>query len=115
MQQAHAQRAAGRLTEATLLEAAEHADALMTAALLAVAAKVPVAVVEQAASLRSAKALVSLVWKAGFSMRVAGPVQALLGHLGPKQALAAGEEAGGFPLTVEEMRWQVDFLQHIGR
>ncbi|MGB6903379.1 MAG: hypothetical protein WBD98_11165, partial [Acidobacteriaceae bacterium] len=95
--------------------AVERADSRRCAALLAVAAKVPLASVERAATLRSAKGLVSLVWKAGFSMRVAGPVQMLLGQLGPKQVLLASDDGGGFPLGPDEMRWQVDFLQHIGR
>ena len=114
VQHAHALHGAGRLTEATLLEAAADGDTRRLMAHLAVAGKVPVAAVERAATQRSAKALVSLVWKAGFSMRAAGPVQAVLGQLAPRQVLPAGED-GGFPLTADEMRWQVEFLLHIGR
>ena len=67
-------------------------------------------------TLRSAKALVSLVWKAEFSMRVAGPVQMLLGQLGPQEVLQTGDEGSeGFSLTQDEMRWQVDFLTRMGR
>jgi uncharacterized protein (DUF2336 family) len=113
VREAEALRAAGRLDEAALLAAAERADVRLCTALLAVAACVPVAAVERAATLRSARALVSLVWKAGFSMRCAGPVQTLLGHLGPAQALR-GREGGAFPLAEDEMRWQIEFLQHIG-
>ncbi len=111
---AHTLLKAGRLDEAALLAAAERADARLCTALLAVAANVTVAAVERAATLRSAKALVSLVWKAGFSMRSAGPVQVLLGRLGPQQVLRGGD-GGTFPLAADEMLWQVDFLQHIGR
>lgn len=114
MQLAWSLREAGRLDEAAVLAAAERAEAHLCAALLAVAADVPLAAVERAATLRSAKALVSLVWKGGFSMRCAGPVQALLGRLGPLQALRGGD-GSTFPLTPDEMRWQVDFLQHMGR
>ena len=103
-------REQGRLDEEAVLAAAERADARLCAALLAVAAGVPVAAVERAATLRSAKALVSLVWKAGFGMRCAGAVQALLGRLGPADVLR-GE---GFPLSAGELRWQVDFLRHAG-
>ncbi|HET9019567.1 MAG TPA: DUF2336 domain-containing protein [Acetobacteraceae bacterium] len=111
--QAQGLRAAGRLDEAALLEAAEQADARRCTALLAVAADVPVATVERTAALRSAKGLVSLIWKAGFSMRCAVAVQALLGRLDPTHILRGGTD-GGFPLSTEEMRWQVDFVLHVG-
>ena len=113
MRQAHALRDAGKLDEAALLAAAERADARRCAVLLAVAAGLKLATVERAATLRSAKGLVSLIWKAGFSMACAAPVQALLGRLGPSQVLR-GSETGGFPLALDEMRWQIEFLQHIG-
>ena len=99
----------GELTEATLLTALRSGDIRRGATLLAVAAAVPLAVMDRAASLRSAKALVSLVWKAGFSMRAAAPVQAVIGQLGPDAAMAPSP-SGGYPLTPEELGWQLDFL-----
>ncbi len=103
-----------RLDEAALLAAVHRGETTITTALLAVAADVSVSVVERAASLRSAKGLVSLVWKAGFSMQVAGPVQVLLARLSPAVALRASP-GGAFPLAVEEMRWQLDFLGRMGK
>ena len=102
-----------RLTEDAVLGATQRGETRFAAALLAVAAEVPLAVVDRAGSLRSAKGLVSLVWKAGFSMRVAGAVQALLARLPPPAVLPAGP-GGSFPLAVDEMRWQVDFLSRAG-
>ena len=104
----------GRLTEAVVLEAARQGETRLAAALLAVAAGVPITVVDRAAALRSAKGLVSLAWKAGFSMRVAGALQTLLARLAPNAVLPAGP-GGSFPLAVEEMRWQLDFLGRMGR
>ena len=78
------------------------------------AAGVPASVVERAATLRSAKALVSLVWRAGFSMQVAGPLQTLLART-PPGAVLRGGPGGAFPLAIEEMRWQIDFLMRMGR
>lgn len=101
--------AQGQLDEGVLLDAARAGDSRRTAALLAVAAGVSTEIVDRAVTLRSAKALVSLIWKAGFSMRVAGPVQSLLGRLGPAGVLAPARD-GGFPLTLEEMGWQLDLL-----
>ena len=89
-------------------------EARIAGAMLAVAAAVPVAVVDRAARLRSAKGLVSLIWKAGFTMRCAAPVQMLLARLAPANTLRA-TSSGGFPLAVDEMRWQLGFLTQIAR
>jgi uncharacterized protein (DUF2336 family) len=97
------------LAEGVLLEALQRAEVRYAAALLAVAARVPLAVVDRAAALRSAKGLVSLAWQAGFSMEVALPLQAQLARL-PPAAILQPPPQGGFPLMVEEMRWQLAFL-----
>ena len=99
----------GLLTEQVLLGAVRRGDVPMASALLAVAAEVPIASVERAASLRSAKGLISLVWQAGFTMRAGAAVQGLLGLLPPGEAQPAGP-GGRFPLTIEEMSWQIAFL-----
>ena len=112
--QAHDLAARGELVEETLLAAARRGEVRYSAALLAVAAGTPVSVVDRASSLRSAKGLVSLVWKAGFTMRVAVALQTLLARLAPDAVLTAGP-GGGFPLAVEEMRWQLEFLARMRR
>ncbi len=101
------------VTETMLLHAAQRGDAKLAAVLLATAAGVPLPVVQRAGSLRSTKGLVSLIWKAGFTMTVAAPVQALLARLAPT-ALLGPDPGGKFPLAVDEMRWQLDFLSRIG-
>ncbi len=106
--------AEGRLDEAALMDAVQRGEVRLATALLAVAAGVNASVVERAASLRSGKGLVSLVWKSGFSMRVAGPLQTLLARLAPEAVLRAAP-GGDFPLTTEEMRWQIEFLSVAGR
>ena len=78
-------------------------DARGAADLLAVATGVPITLVERASTLRSAKSIVSVVWKAGFPMRVAGPLQAVLEQLGPAAMLLPGPD-GQFPLSAEQMR-----------
>ena len=104
----------GKLAEEALLDAARRGDVPYAAALLAVAAGTSVSVVDHAASLRSAKGLVSLVWKAGFTMQAAVALQSLLTRLAPNAMLSAGPD-GNFPLAVEEMRWQLEFLGRRGR
>ena len=111
---AHHLAKSGLLTEDTLIAAARRGEARLCTALLAASAGVPAEVVDRAARLRSAKGLVSLVWRAGFSMRVAGPLQTVLARLPPDSVLHPTEH-GDFPLGAEEMRWQVEFLTRIGR
>ena len=96
--------------------AAEKMDALTKAGVHVVksAAELPAAVVDRATTLRSAKGLVALVWRAGFSMRVAGPLQSLLARLSPENVLRPSS-SGGYPMAVEEMRWQIDFLSRMAQ
>lgn len=103
-----------KLDEAALLAATHRGEARLACAMIAVAGDIPVAVVERAATLRSTKGLISLIWKAGFSMRVAAPVQLLLARVAPA-ALLNDTSQNGFPLSLEEMRWQIDFLMRTGR
>lgn len=105
---------ANQLTEDALLAVIQRGEAPLATAMLAMAAGVPIAVVDRAATLRSAKGLVSLVWQASFSMRVAGPVQVLLARMLPAAAMR-GPLGNGFPLAPEEMRWQIEFLSKTGR
>ncbi len=106
---AYAFAATGQLTETELLGAVGRGDARSAAAMLSVAANVPLVVVERAATLKSAKGVVSLVWRAGFSMKIAVPLQSLLTRLAPGSLLRPGP-GGSFPLAAEEMRWQIEFL-----
>jgi uncharacterized protein (DUF2336 family) len=102
------------LTEEVILAAARRGEVPLVEALLAVSADVPVAMVKRAAALRSAKGVLSLVWKAGFSMQVASVLQPLLARVAPGTALVA-EAGGGFPLAVDEMQWQIELLARPGR
>jgi uncharacterized protein (DUF2336 family) len=114
MTEARGLNKADLLNERKLLETAMRGDARRAAAMLAVAAGVELPVVERAAQLRNAKALVSLVWRAGYTMRLAGALQVLLAGLGPDAALRATFN-GGFPLGIDEMRWQLDCLSRGAR
>jgi len=112
--EARALASEGHLSEEAVLSAAGRGEAKRASALLAVAASLPVRAVDRAIQLRSAKGLVSLAWKAGFTMRAASALQPLLARLAPDAVLPAGP-GGGFPLALEEMRWQIDFLNRAGR
>lgn len=104
----------GGLNEAALLAAVESGQENMATAMLAVAANVSAEVVKSAVTLRDAKALVSLVWRAKFSMQAAVPLQVLLIQTPPGSVLRGGP-GGSFPLVAEEMCWQITMLQSMAR
>jgi len=95
--------------EELLLMAERAGDTAAAIRTLAERADVAVELVEQAATLRSTKGLVALTWKAGLPMRVAMAMQTLLARVSPAAAIQPGP-GDSFPLTVEEMKWQLTFL-----
>ena len=105
---------AGELNEYKLLEAANAGDNRLAGAILAVASGVPVATVDRAVQLRSAKGLVSLASRAGYTMRAGIVLQATIGRLGPGETLPPATD-GSFPLTASEMDWQIELLNEPAR
>jgi len=59
--------------------------------------------------LRSARAVVSLAWQAELSAQTSVVLQTMLANLAPDQVLRPTKNSG-FPLSEEEMRWQLAFL-----
>ena len=76
---------------------------------IALKSKTPVDVVSRAMSMRSGKAIVALCWKSGLSIRLATRVQMHLAHIPPSDILRANESED-FPLSHDEMRWQLEFI-----
>ena len=99
----------GKLDEEAVDEAIHAGQRAFVRAALALLAEVPVDVVDKILSARSAKGVVALVWKAKLPMRLAVQVQTRLGGISPRQALQA-RSGTGFPLTQEEMTWQIEFF-----
>jgi len=96
------------LDETAMVAALRRGQARLATAMLAVAGSLPASHVARAITLRSAKALSALVWRAGLPASLCVPIQVALGHLKPDATLAPNGEC--FPLTEEEMQWQIDFL-----
>ncbi len=105
-------RAAGTLDEAALRDAARAGDTRLLLAQLAVCSGVALSKIERLLELRSAKALVSVVWRGGFSMGLAADIQRLLAQFGPEVTLTATSE-GKFPLSDDEMVWQLELLNGV--
>ncbi|HWK44832.1 MAG TPA: DUF2336 domain-containing protein [Stellaceae bacterium] len=100
--------ALGELTEELMAESIG-GDRDFLAAALAIKADLSVAVVQKILASHSAKGMTALAWRAGCGMRLALQLQLRLAHLPPKSRLHA-IPGGGFPLTPDEMRWQIEFF-----
>ena len=109
IRRAQALKQTGKLDDRAILDALRRNAVKEASAMLAVKADVPVALIERACALRSAKGVVSLAWKAGLTVQTAVVLQVALAHLPPDLILRAGPDAK-FPLSDDEMRWQLSFL-----
>jgi hypothetical protein len=109
LERARRQHKAGRLDDDAVTAALRDSDRGFVRAALAIRAAMPVESVDKIIAAHSAKGLVSLTWRAGLSMRTAIALQTSLAHL-PPPAIIRGGEDGGFPLSPDAMRWQLDFL-----
>jgi uncharacterized protein (DUF2336 family) len=99
----------GGLDDYTILEALRINKIDTAKAMLAAKAGVTAPIVERACTLRSARAIVSLAWQAELSAQTSVILQTMLANLAPDQVLQPTKTAG-FPLSEEEMRWQLAFL-----
>jgi uncharacterized protein (DUF2336 family) len=106
---AQALKQSGKLDDSIILEAVRRNADKEAMAMLAAKAGVSLAVVERACVLRSAKGVVSLAWKAGLTVQTAVVLQMALAHIAPDAVLRPGQN-DGYPLTDDEMRWQLAFL-----
>ena len=107
--QAEALQNAGRLDDYVVLDALRRNAAVGARAMVAVKAGVTLPVIDRACDLRSAKGVVSLAWKAGLTPQTAVVLQTMLANVAPGQVLRPTTD-GSFPLSEEEMRWQLTFL-----
>ncbi|MGD0102448.1 MAG: DUF2336 domain-containing protein [Rhodopila sp.] len=109
LSRAQALKHIGRLDDAAILDALRRNASNEASAMLAVKSGVALDVVERACALRSAKGMVSLAWKAGLQVHTAVVLQAALAQLAPDLVLRSSDEKT-FPLSEDEMRWQLNFL-----
>jgi uncharacterized protein (DUF2336 family) len=99
----------GKIDDEAILDALRRNALTEASALLAVKADVRVTVVARVCALRSAKGVLSLAWKAGLKIQTAVVLQVALANLPPDEVLRPSVD-GGFPLSEDEMRWQLAFL-----
>jgi uncharacterized protein (DUF2336 family) len=100
-------KAAGTLDEAAVL-AALGTDRTFVRAALATLGNLPMEVVDRVLGAHSPKGVTALAWHCRLSMRAAVKLQIQLGQIAPGAALQP--RSGGYPLTEEAMRWQLEFF-----
>ena len=98
--------------EPAFLDALRRGDHAAALALLSAAALVPRELVAATVALRNQRGLVSLAWKAGYSMRAAVLLQSQVAGIAPDALLHATAD-GGCPLGRSEMVWQVGLLSRM--
>jgi uncharacterized protein (DUF2336 family) len=97
------------LDEEGVMEAARAGQKEVVLNALAQSARVPLDTVRRIVDSRSAKAIIALVWKAKLSMRVAFKIQTSVMRL-PAEGLIPARNGKDFPLTKEEMCWQLTYF-----
>jgi len=100
----------GLLTETLLSDALQRGKRDFVLAALSVLAGLSLETIRKIIINRSAKGTVSLAWKAGLSAQFAHDLQISVTQISRKDALPP-DDGGRFPLTVEEMTWQIELFQ----
>lgn len=102
----------GELDDQVLTRALNGGDRDLVRHGLALRAALPLSLIDHILSAHSAKGVTALAWKAGCTMRFASQLQLRLGGIAPSHVL---NPRGGtdYPLSDEEMDWQLDFFQSL--
>ncbi|HLO76678.1 MAG TPA: DUF2336 domain-containing protein [Magnetospirillum sp.] len=98
----------GKLDESTLDAALAGGDHAFVMAGLAVLADLPFATVRKTVHTQSAKGIVAVTWKARLSVAFCDQLQIKLLRLPPSRQIPSRN--GVFPLTADDMQWQLEFL-----
>ena len=101
----------GKLTEDLVKKAIDVNDSHFTCYAISHMSGLSSEVVTKMLSSGSGKAVTSLCWKAGMTMRIAVQLQRKVAKVRPKSLLQA---RGGteYPLTDDDMKWQIEFYEH---
>jgi uncharacterized protein (DUF2336 family) len=99
----------GELGATAVLRAVAAGERPFAMAALAVLSDLPLAAVQKIVSLKSAKGLVALAWKAGLAAEQAAQLQLRLARIAPSSVLGVRGD-GGWPLSEADMRWQLDYF-----
>ncbi len=99
----------GLLNESAIADALAMRDKEFVVAALASLTRSTASDIQKIFQMRAAKPITAMAWKAGLSMRMALRLQQDMGLVAPKELLYP---KGGtdYPMTREEIQWQLEFL-----
>lgn len=100
---------AGDLTEERLTDALGGGQRAFLIEALALLSAMPRSAVDRVLSSQSNKAVTALSWKAGLSMRFAVALQNRVAHI-PPSALLNARNGIDYPLSEDDMIWQLEFF-----
>lgn len=101
--------AANEITDEILSDALAMQDHEFVIACLALRAGTKMDDIRKVFDVRAPRTICAVTWRAGFSMRLALKLQQTLGRV-PHTALIYPRGGTDYPLTEEEMRWQLDAI-----
>lgn len=101
--------AANEITDEILSDALAMQDHEFVTACLALRAGTRLEDIRKIFDVRAPRTICAVTWRAGFSMRLALKLQQTLGRV-PHTALIYPRGGTDYPLTEEEMRWQLDAI-----
>jgi len=104
----------GELNERALMEALMTGDRAFLRHAFASLAELPTKVVEKILIGGSAKGQTALVWRAGLTMAFATKLQLHVGGIPPQQVIKPSVE-GDYPLSREDMEWQLELFESLAR
>ena len=99
----------GGLSEEKLSDALGMRDYDFVTGALAYLVKSDFITVKKILDMQAPKAIVALSWAAGLSMRFALQLQKTVGRVQPKEFIYP-KDGSDYPLSEDEIRWQLDFL-----
>ena len=102
----------GELTDQALIRALNGGNRDLVRHGLALRAGLALSLIDHILSAHSAKGVTALAWKAGCTMRFASQLQLRIGGIVPSQVLNP-RSGTDYPLSAEEMDWQLDFFQSL--
>lgn len=101
--------AEGKLNEEAISDALAMRDKDFVIAALAHLIGVKAEDIGKVFDMKAPKAIIAVSWKAGLSMRLGLALQKDLGHVQPKELLYP-RNGSDYPLSEEDLKWQLDFL-----
>jgi hypothetical protein len=102
----------GELDASVVMGALQSGELDFVMASLSEISDLPLSIIDKISSTASAKGIISVAWKSGLTMSEAVKLQRKLIRLQPRDIIHAAT-GGKFPLSEEEMSWQLDFFKDL--